>query len=201
MMQACDDPFVIQIGANDGNDRFRRHVERYRPRGILVEPQRDAFDVLRQSYANQPQIRLANVAIAESAGPRPLYRSDRARIGAFPTSGLASLVPEKNGLAREGAQRLRTETVSCITFSELVANFDVRHVTYLQIDTEGYDFEILRSIDFDRLKPDMLRYEYVNLNADEQAACRALLRDAGYRMLTLAIDVFAYRRALPGSPR
>ena len=38
----------------------------------------------------------------------------------------------------------------------------------------------------------MLRYEYINLEDDEQRACLGILQSAGYTTLTLAIDVFAY---------
>ncbi len=85
------------------------------------------------------------------------------------------------------------ETVNCITFDDLLKKHKISHITYLQIDAEGYDFEILRSIDFDTMKPDMLRYEYVNLERDEQQNCLAILRDAGYTTLILPIDVFAYQ--------
>jgi len=46
-----------------------------------------------------------------------------------------------------------------MTFNELCKKYEVDHVHYLQIDTEGYDSEIIRSIDFDNIEIDEIRYE------------------------------------------
>ena len=49
----------------------------------------------------------------------------------------------------------------------------------LQIDTEGYDYEILRTIDFSRLRPRFINYER-ELLQDDGPACRSMLSAAGY---------------------
>lgn len=191
-MRASPAPFVIQIGANDGDDEFHDYVEQFEPNGVLVEPQKTAFADLRRAYAGYPGIVLENVAIAEEAGQRTLYMSKDQYIGDFPTSGLATLVPEKSVLAKEDAADLCSQEVSCITFDGLIRKHRVKDITYLQIDTEGYDYRIVRSIDLDRIRPDMIRYEYINLSDKEQSELLERLHDAGYLTLTLAIDVFAY---------
>lgn len=46
-----------------------------------------------------------------------------------------------------------------ITFNTLCSNFNIREIDYLQIDTEGFDSEIIKSIDFNKHKIQVLRYE------------------------------------------
>src|SRR5271165_1303468 len=48
--------FFVQIGAYDGYDcdPIQKFIRRYGWNGILVEPQPDAFEKLRQNYENFP---------------------------------------------------------------------------------------------------------------------------------------------------
>jgi len=47
-----------------------------------------------------------------------------------------------------------------LTFNQLCQKHNINHITYLQIDTEGYDSEIIRSIDFTKVSIDNIKYEY-----------------------------------------
>jgi hypothetical protein len=87
-----------------------------------------------------------------------------------------------------------TERVRCTTVAALLERHGVRHLDLLQIDAEGYDHEILRTIDFDALRPRFINYERVLLGADEPA-CRALLTAAGYRLVDWGQDTLAIARA------
>jgi hypothetical protein len=57
----------------------------------------------------------------------------------------------------------------------------------LQIDAEGYDFKILKTLDFNKLKPKFINYERVLLQEDEQA-CREMLEAQGYRLFDWGQD-------------
>jgi len=46
-----------------------------------------------------------------------------------------------------------------ITFNTLCSNLNIGEIDYLQIDTEGFDSEIIKSIDFSKHKIHVLRYE------------------------------------------
>jgi hypothetical protein len=60
----------------------------------------------------------------------------------------------------------------------------------VQIDAEGFDFEVIRSIDFQRLKPSVLIYEHVHLGDDEET-CRRFLEERGYRVIRARLDSVA----------
>ena len=49
--------------------------------------------------------------------------------------------------------------VPSMTFSELCEKHNVINIHYLQIDTEGYDAEIIKSIDFKHVSIDIIKYE------------------------------------------
>lgn len=46
-----------------------------------------------------------------------------------------------------------------MTFMELCEWYEITDIHYLQIDTEGYDAEIIKSIDFAKVNIDIIKYE------------------------------------------
>ena len=73
---ARDEVGFVQVGAFDGlaNDPIHDLVHRFGWRGVLVEPQPDAFERLRANYAGVDGLVLLNVAIADERGTMTLWR-------------------------------------------------------------------------------------------------------------------------------
>ena len=191
----------LEIGANDGvcNDPIRPYVAKYHWSGVLVEPQREAFQALCANYSGETQLRFENVAISARAGSQLFYSVDRTRPGMNDqTDQLASFMREVvmshckyiPGLA----DALVTEEVPCMTFSELLSKHDLRRLDLLQIDTEGYDYEIIKTIDFGKVKPRIIHYEHIHLKAADREACIKLLVGEGYQIAVLgSFDTLAYQ--------
>src|SRR5207247_1914389 len=61
------DLYFVQIGAYDGvaADPLQALIRQHHLRGILVEPQSDACQRLRDVYSDQPQVRIENAAISD----------------------------------------------------------------------------------------------------------------------------------------
>ena len=64
----------------------------------------------------------------------------------------------------------------------------------MHIDVEGYDYHVLRQIDFSRFSPKLIQYEHQHLSDDELAASTALLSSRGYRCVNFGLDTLAIRR-------
>jgi len=202
--------FFVQIGAFDGisNDPIYPFVQQYGWRGVLLEPQQDAFATLKANYANQPQLTLINAALADRDGVHDFYRvrddvaglpSWSRQIGSF---NLDHLLKHAHGIPEYGitetipniAELIRTEPVRCITFNTLLDEVGVEHVDLLQIDAEGYDADIVRMIPFRRVKPHIIRYEHMHLSRAQQAACIRHLARQGYALGLDYADTIAYRK-------
>jgi hypothetical protein len=84
---------------------------------------------------------------------------------------------------------VRTE-VPVLTLESLCRRHDVERIDLLVIDTEGYDHEILKSIELERRHPRLAIYEHYHLPAAERAACRELVREAGYEAMEEGFDTF-----------
>jgi FkbM family methyltransferase len=154
---------------------------------VLVEPQPTAFHRLRQTYADQPQVTLVNAAIAERPGTRTLYcpRQGDAMVSSF----------DRRHLVRHGirSSEIVARSVSCHTVAGVLEAAGMTRVDLLQIDTEGYDYQILQSIDFAAMGPVIVRFEFRHMSRRHANACIKLLAGHGYRFLVEASDIIAYR--------
>lgn len=180
---------------------------------VLVEPVTTCFDRLRENYAGLPCVRFEQVAIAETSDPRTFFRldTDPTEYG-HPTwlSGLGSLRADRmtdlwdryerhhdektyEELRRFWLEHRVVEQVPCMTFHELLDRHTLPAVDLLQIDAEGYDYRILRTIDFTRVRPAFINYERVLLQ-QEEAACRHMMSDAGYVLTDWGQDTLCIRR-------
>lgn len=192
------DFFVVQIGAHDGNmdDPIRKWIERHKWRGVLIEPQRDQFERLRENYrGHESRLIFENVAIDREAGERTLFQVRPDAIHIPEQTGLASFFPDR-ALSTYAAMGLMVgQRVSCVPLAALLQRHRITRIDLLQIDTEGYDHEILKSVDFQAMPPALIRFEHRHLAQPELVDCRRLLRRCGYEVLELEFDAVAIRRA------
>ncbi|MEX0641497.1 MAG: FkbM family methyltransferase [Pirellulales bacterium] len=181
----------LQIGAFDGvgDDDLRELIATHRLRGVLIEPQPKAFGRLQHTYRDQSQVVLLQAAIAEREGTREFY----CRQGAATMA--ASF--DRDHLRRHGIPdaEIVTHSVACHTVGSALRAAGFDRVDLLQIDAEGFDWPIIRSIDFARLRPAIVRFEYRNMPQRDADSCLELLAEHGYRFLLEPRDIIAHRTA------
>jgi FkbM family methyltransferase len=182
-------PFrFVQVGANDGvfDDPIRRYVEEYHWPGILVEPQPGAFARLRDNYRGEPQLIFENAAIADRDGTATLY---------IPGAGTASVLAsfDREGLRRRLGPRvpIREVPVPALTPATLLARHRVRSIDLLQVDAEGYDFEVIKQFDAAGVRPALIRFEHYHLSRQQRRDCLAFLAARGYRLHRDRTDIIA----------
>lgn len=190
----------VQIGANDGvaRDPLRMQVERRRWRGIMVEPVPYVFKRLQERYGDHPRVQLEMSAIAEQSGVLPFYHLREAREGEEVWQWYHALgsfkrevVLSHEGLIPDIEDRLTETAVPCTSFSSLCERHGLTHIDLLQMDTEGYDYQILRSIDLSIWRPRLIIYEHHHLAPDERRAARELLTTQGYLTFEHGLDTAA----------
>jgi len=198
------DFFFVQIGANDGvfADPIRHFVTRNQVAGLAVEPLTDVFAQLVANYRDFPKVRPVNVALHQTARTIELHRVDPvkgAQLGDW-TRGIASVKKSHHAVNEVPAEVMISEIVNCVTLMELLEKHQVRSLDLLQIDTEGYDSEILKMIDFQRIKPALIHFEHglsdETMSVAELKECVGLLMDQGYLVVTEPYDATAYLPAM-----
>ncbi len=202
----------IQIGANDGftHDPICKFIYRDRWKGILVEPQKAPYENgLKVLYDNNPNVFPVNAAISDKSSQKVLY------VVAFSearwATGLASFNKEnvlehfENGhaaycahkegidLPKDSTDYIRKQMVSCVTFSELMEKYSLSSVDLVQIDAEGFDFEVIKMIDFETINPLLISFESTNLSAEDKKDCFDFLSSKGYLLYTDNRDTIALK--------
>lgn len=156
----------IQIGANDGIsfDPLHKLITHHKDRmsGIVVEPLYRAFEQLCRTYQSFPNIVKINAAIHNSQSEMVLYTVSDDALKTLPaySHGIASFDKDHHALTGTPPECIVAETVRCISLGTLLDDYDVRELDLLLLDTEGYDAEILLNLDFDRIKPALIRFEH-----------------------------------------
>jgi FkbM family methyltransferase len=183
-----DEFFFVQIGAFDGvtGDPIYDLVHRHNWQGALVEPQTSIFQTLQRNYAGQAGLQFFNVAIGPKDGELTFFSRPNGDVCA---SASAHLLRKPGGRRKNDVQVAR---VPCWTLSTLLGKLKApRQIDLLLIDAEGWDYEIIRSIDFAAVKPRIIRYEHQVLSERDRNACLEFLAQQGYRFLLEDADTTA----------
>lgn len=64
-------------------------------------------------------------------------------------------------------------------------------IDVLLIDTEGFDYEILKRFDFDRVRPKVIIYECVHLSGEDQRGAVSRLASYGYKSAVYGLDTWS----------
>jgi FkbM family methyltransferase len=158
--------YFIQVGAHDGlkNDPINRYIKKYNWCGILVEPQENIFNKLKINYKEfSKNLTFENIAISPVENEIELFSSKSGN-----KSTVASVI--KNITKRQlkaDDKELQSVKVKCMTLNDLINKHGVNKIDLLQIDTEGYDFEVIKTLDLEKLKPKLIHFEFGHLSPKE----------------------------------
>jgi FkbM family methyltransferase len=191
---------VVQIGANDGitHDPIHKFIKRDKWNGVLLEPQKHVFPTLEKLYAKDKGIKTLNAALGDSDGKTNLYKIGFSN--ARWATGLATFnrgVLEEafeNGYVEKWAEidntpiptnkeeQIIAEEIQVTSTDTLLQSNNLSKVDFLQIDTEGFDFEIIKLFLGNTLgiKPTGIIYEHFHLSHEDIKKCESFLHKNEY---------------------
>lgn len=198
--------FFVQIGANDGksSDPIYPYVTKYNLAGVAVEPQPAVFERLAENYKEYPKVTCINAAIGSVSGPTPFYtvkKSAQTTDNWFPMTRIASFNKEsiKRGLRKKipfgtnPEDYIEETSLQALSFPDFLQQYRIDRVDFLQVDCEGYDYEILRKVDLRKLAPQIINCETCLFSDDERAEYEARLTELGYLFFRYGDDTCAYK--------
>jgi FkbM family methyltransferase len=208
---------VVQIGANDGinNDPIHKFIKRDHWHGVLLEPQRFVFDkYLKPLYRKTEGIVVLNTALDVRDGQKPIYKVavsesrwatglssfNRGVLEAAVRSGYIEREAIKEGtpLPEDKEKYITEEQVECISTETLIKRVGLEKIDWLQIDTEGFDFEIIKMFNIRVTQPEVIVYENLHFNAEQQNECLEYLGKNGYLCRTFGPNTLAMRKPAAG---
>lgn len=195
----------IQIGGNDGINDDPLHWfivwNKAKISGVILEPVQDYFKELEQNYSNYPNIETLNLAIHNTETEMIINRvnPDHASVLPKSTKGIASFKKEHHINCKVPSKYIIEEKVKCVSLNSLLNEYKFDTIDLLQIDTEGYDAEIILNIDFSFFKPSIINFEYYVPNTMSKIvfdSIMELLHENGYEIWMEVNDITAYQREL-----
>ncbi len=203
------DIFFIQIGAFDGilyDDLNSTISNNKKYKGILVEPNYDAFSQLLKTYEHRKDdFIFENSAITEKNEIRSMKtinysHKDNENIPKWAV-GCGTLLAT-NALfgynctleqLRSFKDLVELKLVNCINFSELLKkhNVDYNQVDILHIDAEGYDWRIIKQLNLEVHRPYVIYFEFFNLSEVDYVMVLSYLELYGYRLIKLRNNILA----------
>jgi len=184
--------FFAQVGANDGKsgDPFFHLVNLLKWNGIMFEP---------VPYKNNKNIYLENKALTIEGGELKFYYLKKSnnpnlpqwydQIGSFNLEVLKkhkSSIPDFENL-------LTHSEVKTTNFDEIIKKYKLKNIDLIFIDTEGYDYEIIKMIPFEKISPSIILFEHKHLSKKDFNESLKILTNLGYKHFLTRDDFLFYK--------
>jgi FkbM family methyltransferase len=195
------DVTLIQVGANDGMtfDPVHKFIKRDNWKGVLLEPQKYVYDkFLSKIYRKNKGIVTLNAAIGKQDGSMPIYKigftNERWASGLTTFNkkvlehqferGHVERRAKRSGIPipKDKSKWIVEEKVDVVSFSTLLDKYNLGVVNLLQIDTEGFDYEVIKMVNFSRMQPDIIVFENALIPGNGKEECNAYLVSMGYKV-------------------
>ena len=186
----------LQIGAMDGvkHDELYLYVKNYDWTGVLVEPLPDMFDRLIQNYQDHPGLKFECSAITDIDGPIQMSRIpiELVQNGTVPDWAEGCSTLNTDGYIADLLPHMVQETVQGITLKSLYEKHGDAY-DFVQIDTEGYDYNIFLQLLQIGLTASLYKIEIAHITYTKAVWMRWQLEQQGYKTFIDNYDLIAYR--------
>jgi FkbM family methyltransferase len=181
--------FYVDVGAHDGisinNTLYFEKNNNWR--GINIEPIKKVFDKL---VINRPNNINLNCAVCNNDGETEFLCN----------TGYTEMISGiKDNFDIRHLERLQSENIQHGSMTELIKvetkklktildENDISHINYLSIDVEGAEFEVIKSINFDKVFIDVIGFE--NNYNDVSVPIVEYLQNKGFIIIHKSLDIF-----------
>ena len=156
---------VLKIGAFNGECDTGFKPENYCMKLILVEPIIKYINKLKCNYSisfPEYEIKYINKAISNSNGLTTMYYPTETK-DLYWIEQCSSL--DKEYILNHGYKgEIKSQQIEKITLNKLIKDNQIELLDFLIIDTEGHDYEILITLDFNLLKPKYIQFEHLHMD-------------------------------------
>jgi len=171
-----DHGFYVDVGANDPDDKsVTKYFYLAGWRGINIEPIPELIEKLNKA---RPEDTNKGVAISDRPGELPFYK------GNGKASGLSTLSPSIAASHRARGYEFTKIMIPVMTLNAVLDEHakNKSEITFLNVDVEGFEKQVLSSIDFKRYHPRVIMAEATAplTEVATQQKWESILIDNGY---------------------
>ena len=99
---------------------------------------------------------------------------------AFSTGFVQKKCSKYNIQLPDPSERIKSEEVMVISPQTLLNRYNISNIDLLQIDVEGYDFEVIKIFDIQITQPKAIIFEHIHLSEQDMELCVAHLKNCNY---------------------
>ena len=185
---------LIVIGAHTGF-WLKDEITKAKGKKLLVEPVPYNLLELRQNTKNIQNIFIEESAISNKDEKKLFYSIKRSSINKLKkhwASGIGSF--DKEHILNHKSKRFDVSdldidelSINCLSFSSLLSKYGVTNVEKLIMDVEGYEYNLLKSINYDSVKIKKILFEKKHFDGTFKEGNKLeeivnLLKEKGYKI-------------------
>jgi FkbM family methyltransferase len=181
--------FFMDIGAHDGiSINNTLYFEKYNNwTGVNVEPIKTVYNNL---VINRPKSININCAVCNNDGTAEFISNTGYTEMISCLKNVSDIrnikrIEKENKITSSTSETIIVETKKIETICD---EYNIKHINYLYIDVEGAEFDVIKSINFDKVFIDIICFE--NNFDDVSIPIVKYLENKNYRGIAQSIDVF-----------
>ena len=162
---------------------------------LLVEPVPYNYKRLQKDFKDNKNIQICTNAIFSENKIRKFYyvnENSISKLGKHWASAIGSF--NKNHILNHKTKRFQIEErdileidIEFITFDSLIKKYSIKSIDKLQIDVEGAEYEIFKSMNFESIEIKSIQFEFKHFdgtfkNGPKLEEIKQKLKDEGYRL-------------------
>ena len=182
--------FFIQIGSHDGemHDPIQNFVLKNKSAGLLIEPQIKMLEKCRKKYKSIQNLFFFNAAIYHESKEIKLFKVKKAID--YSHTGWASIIPDRFEKTVYKENYI-FDIVQGLPLEAVTKKFKIKKIDLLQVDTEGYDYNILKLFNFKLYRPKLIQVEHVHLKSGDLDKAISLFNQNNYYVFKKTNDLVA----------
>ena len=158
---------LVVIGAHSGI-WLSSLIEKYKDQNILlVEPVPYNIKLLKENTLKYKNVKIETSAVSRKTENKKFYfikpesikslgKHWASEIGSFDKKHIINHKKKRFNVSDSDIEEIK---IQYLTFSDLLAKYDILSIDMLQIDAEGSEFEIMDSIDYKNIKINKIFFE------------------------------------------
>jgi len=158
---------LVVIGAHSGI-WLSSLIEKYKDQNILlVEPVPYNIKLLKENTLKYKNVKIETSAVSRKTENKKFYfikpesikslgKHWASEIGSFDKKHIINHKKKRFDVSDSDIEEIK---IQYLTFSDLLAKYDILSIDMLQIDAEGSEFEIMDSIDYKNIKINKIFFE------------------------------------------
>lgn len=196
----------VQLGGNDGiiNDPIYDICKKYpnKLNGHIFEPVPEYFNDLKKNYKFSKNINLYNFAIHNELTSTIIYKVKKNSLNKVDNlaKGIASFEKDwwktKSNFIKD-PDMIEGIKVECVHTNFITTKLNLKFIDILIIDTEGYDYEIIKKFDFKKILPNIIHFEHGLIDRlmtnDQFNEIKNILYNYNYDLIYQNYDLTAYQ--------